>query len=123
MERALSWGAKMERALEKGFPGELHFLERCIACKRKPHVSFHPGFLVEVRWRRFNKKATCRLNIIYFSGFVFHVNLYTCYIIYPTPRIALFVGIPDICHGHTDGVRGEKVCHVEKFQISVHDTT
>ena len=30
-------------------------------------------------------------------------------------------GIPDICHGHTDGVRGEKICHVEKFQISVHD--
>ena len=29
--------------------------------------------------------------------------------------------IPDICHGHKDGVRGEKVCHVEKFQISVHD--
>ena len=29
--------------------------------------------------------------------------------------------IPDICHGHTDGVRGEKICHVEKFQISVHD--
>ena len=29
--------------------------------------------------------------------------------------------IPDICHGHTDGVRGEKSCHVEKFQISVHD--
>ena len=31
------------------------------------------------------------------------------------------VSIPDICHGHTDGVRGEKICHVEKFQISVHD--
>ena len=30
--------------------------------------------------------------------------------------------IPDICHGHTDGVRGEKICHVEKFQISVHET-
>ena len=29
--------------------------------------------------------------------------------------------IPDICHGHKDGVRGEKICHVEKFQISVHD--
>ena len=29
--------------------------------------------------------------------------------------------IPDICHGHRDGVRGEKICHVEKFQISVHD--
>ena len=29
--------------------------------------------------------------------------------------------IPDICHGLTDGVRGEKICHVEKFQISVHD--
>ena len=27
--------------------------------------------------------------------------------------------IPDICHGHKDGVRGEKICHVEKFQISV----
>ena len=30
--------------------------------------------------------------------------------------------IPHICHGHTDGVRGEKSCHVEKFQISVHET-
>ena len=30
-------------------------------------------------------------------------------------------GIPDICHGHKDGVRGEKICHVEKCQISVHD--
>ena len=30
--------------------------------------------------------------------------------------------IPDICHGHTDGVRGEKICHVEKCQISVHET-
>ena len=29
--------------------------------------------------------------------------------------------IPDICHGPTDGVRREKICHVEKFQISVHD--
>ena len=29
--------------------------------------------------------------------------------------------IPHICHGHKDGVRGEKICHVEKFQISVHD--
>ena len=29
--------------------------------------------------------------------------------------------IPDICHGHTDSVHGEKICHVEKFQISVHD--
>ena len=29
--------------------------------------------------------------------------------------------IPDICHGHTDGVRGEKICHVEKFQIPAHD--
>ena len=28
---------------------------------------------------------------------------------------------PDICHGHKEGVRGEKICHVEKFQISVHD--
>ena len=32
------------------------------------------------------------------------------------------VYIPHICHGHTDGVRGEKICHVEKFQISVHET-
>ena len=30
--------------------------------------------------------------------------------------------IPHICHGHKDGVRGEKICHVEKFQISVHET-
>ena len=30
--------------------------------------------------------------------------------------------IPHICHGHRDGVRGEKICHVEKFQISVHET-
>ena len=29
--------------------------------------------------------------------------------------------IPHICHGLTDGVRGEKICHVEKFQIPVHD--
>ena len=29
--------------------------------------------------------------------------------------------IPHICHGLTDGVRGEKIFHVEKFQISVHD--
>ena len=33
-----------------------------------------------------------------------------------------FETIPHICHGHTDGVRGEKICHVEKFQISVHET-
>ena len=30
--------------------------------------------------------------------------------------------IPHICHGHTDGVRGEKINCVEKFQISVHET-
>ena len=38
--------------------------------------------------------------------------------------VVLFVlvrGIPHICHGHKDGVRGEKICHVEKFQISVHE--
>ena len=29
--------------------------------------------------------------------------------------------IPHICHGHKDGARGEKICHVEKFQISVHE--
>ena len=29
--------------------------------------------------------------------------------------------IPDICHGLTDDVRGEKIGHVENFQISVHD--
>ena len=28
---------------------------------------------------------------------------------------------PGICHGLTDGVRGEKIGHVEKCQISVHD--
>ena len=28
--------------------------------------------------------------------------------------------IPDICRGHR-GARGEKICHVEKFQISAHD--
>ena len=42
-------------------------------------------------------------------------------------RLISFVGIyhkqilappiPDICHGLTDGVRGEKICHVENFQI------
>ena len=32
-----------------------------------------------------------------------------------------FSTIPHICHGHKDGVRGEKICHVEKFQISEHD--
>ena len=31
------------------------------------------------------------------------------------------LSIPHICHGLTDGVRGEKIFHVEKFQISVHD--
>ena len=36
-------------------------------------------------------------------------------------EFSAFVSIPDICHGHTDGVREEKICHVEKFQISVHD--
>ena len=30
--------------------------------------------------------------------------------------------IPDICHGPTGRTRGEKICHVEKFQISVHET-
>ena len=25
--------------------------------------------------------------------------------------------IPDICHGSTGHTRGEKICHVEKFQI------
>ena len=29
--------------------------------------------------------------------------------------------IPHICHGLTDDVRGKKICHVEKFQIPVHD--
>ena len=29
--------------------------------------------------------------------------------------------IPDICHGSHGYIRGEKICHVEKFQISVHD--
>ena len=28
---------------------------------------------------------------------------------------------PHICHGLTDGVRGEKIYHVEKFQIPVQD--
>ena len=28
--------------------------------------------------------------------------------------------IPDICHGPTGQARGEKICHVEKFHISVH---
>ena len=32
------------------------------------------------------------------------------------------IGIPHICHGHTDGVRGEQICHVEKFQTSVLET-
>jgi len=27
------------------------------------------------------------------------------------------VPIPDICHGLTDGVRGEKICHVEKTDL------
>ena len=31
------------------------------------------------------------------------------------------MAIPDICHGHKDGVRGEKIGHVEKFQLSVQD--
>ena len=25
--------------------------------------------------------------------------------------------IPDICHGHTEGVRGEKICHEENFKF------
>ena len=29
--------------------------------------------------------------------------------------------ITDICHGLTDGVRGEKICHMEKFQIPEHE--
>ena len=29
--------------------------------------------------------------------------------------------IPHICHELTDGVRREKISHVEKFQIPVHD--
>ena len=29
--------------------------------------------------------------------------------------------IPDICHGSHGYIRGEKICHVEKFQISMHD--
>ena len=36
-------------------------------------------------------------------------------------NLALGKIIPHICHGHKDGVRGEKICHVEKFQISAHD--
>ena len=27
---------------------------------------------------------------------------------------------PDICHRLTDGVRGEKICHVEKFLSFLH---
>ena len=29
--------------------------------------------------------------------------------------------IPHICHGSHGYICGEKICHVEKFQISVHD--
>ena len=29
--------------------------------------------------------------------------------------------MPHICHGLMDGVSGEKICQVEKFQIPVHD--
>ena len=31
-------------------------------------------------------------------------------------------GIPHICHGPTGQARGEKISHVEKFKISVHET-
>ena len=30
-------------------------------------------------------------------------------------------GIPDICHLDHLHVGGEKICHVEKFQISIHE--
>ena len=30
--------------------------------------------------------------------------------------------IPHICHGPMGQARVEKICHVEKFQISVHET-
>ena len=35
--------------------------------------------------------------------------------------VLLVTSIPHICHGLTDGVRGEKISHVENFQITVHD--
>ena len=39
----------------------------------------------------------------------------------PKPQNMFAVGIPDICHGSHGYIRGEKICHVEKFQISMHD--
>ena len=44
-----------------------------------------------------------------------------CFIVQQNGEEHLVWFIPDICHGLTDGVRGEKICHVEKFQIPVHD--
>ena len=41
----------------------------------------------------------------------------------PLPKGPKPTSIPHICHGHKDGVRGEKICHVENFQISVHETS
>ena len=34
----------------------------------------------------------------------------------------LKIDIPDICHGPMGQAPGEKICHVEKFQISVNET-
>ena len=35
--------------------------------------------------------------------------------------LPVFRHIPDICHGSHGYIRGEKICHVEKFQMSIHD--
>ena len=39
-----------------------------------------------------------------------------------TVKVLHSTDIPHICHGPTGQARGEKICHVEKFQISVHET-
>ena len=35
--------------------------------------------------------------------------------------VFLMAHIPDICHGSHGYIRGEKICQVEKFPISMHD--
>ena len=38
-----------------------------------------------------------------------------------TPEVRSDKSIPDICHQSHQYICGEKNCHVEKFQISMHD--
>ena len=38
-----------------------------------------------------------------------------CIAVFNIHVLKISLSIPDICHGHADGVRGEKICHIEKF--------